>query len=364
MNWWRLCGAGFVVCASAAVAPGSYTVVEYHPGVTSTQSSIEGTSGGQHVGSATFESGASTPSGAVLWNGVPDALTSLHPGSDFRGSRAFAVAGNRQGGSVNITSAGDSERAALWSGTAASFVNLHPTSGTISSRVTGVSTTQQVGWGTVSADLTRYQALLWGGTAESVIDLTPAGVASAQAFGIDGGEQVGVGSNQALLWKGSADNYVNLHPSGFSRSAALAISGAYQVGHAIGADGKQHAMLWNGTAESAIDLHPGSGYENTVALAVAGGLQAGVGYDTVAIHRALVWSGTGESVIDLHKLLPTNYHWSRATGVDADGNVVGLAADGTGRTHAVLWAVPEPGSALVLVAAGAGILTRRRRRTP
>src|SRR5262245_61405655 len=59
------------------------------------------------------------------------------------------------------------------------------------------------------------------------IDLHPSGFTSSEAFGVSGGQQVGVGAGpatggqiHALLWTGSAASVVDLHPSGFTSSEA------------------------------------------------------------------------------------------------------------------------------------------------
>ena len=44
-----------------------------------------------------------------------------------------------------------------------------------------------------------------------------------------------------------------------------------------------------------------------------------------SVRHAMVWSGTAASAKDLNQYLPTGYIHAVATGIDADGNVVGFA---------------------------------------
>ena len=44
-----------------------------------------------------------------------------------------------------------------------------------------------------------------------------------------------------------------------------------------------------------------------------------------SVRHALAWSGTAESVVDLNQYLPAGYPHAVATGIDANGDVVGYA---------------------------------------
>src|SRR5262245_7945771 len=77
----------------------------------------------------------------------------------------------------------------------------------------------------------------------------PAGVQSAEVFGVSGASQVGRARGNdfyghALLWNGTSESVVDLHPAGFVYSEARGVSGASQVGFGAGPG---HALLWNGT---------------------------------------------------------------------------------------------------------------------
>jgi probable HAF family extracellular repeat protein len=80
-----------------------------------------------------------------------------------------------------------------------------------------------------------------------------------------------------------------------------------------------------------------------------------------------LWNGTAASAFDLHPFLasltPTMYG-SQATGINADGSIIGYAYDASGKSYAVLWTpVPEPSTiALMLVLCGAGSMSARRSR--
>src|SRR6516225_6299684 len=214
------------------------------------------------------------------------------------------------------------------------FIDLHP-SGFTDSRALAVSDGQQVGY--TGTPPPHERALLWTGSPDSVVDLTPSGFTYSRAAGVSGGQQVGSGitgdQQHALLWTGSADSVVDLHPSGFTSSAALGISDGQQVGRA-GTPPHEHALLWTGSADSVVDLHP-SGFTSSLAVGVSAGQQVGYGTDPDGFEHALLWTGSADSVVDLHTFLPPEFTESQATGIDADGNIVGRASGRDG-DHAFL----------------------------
>jgi hypothetical protein len=104
-----------------------------------------------------------------------------------------------------------------------------------------------------------------------------------------------------------------------------------------------------GSAASVVDLNP-SGFTVSEAVGVSGGQQVGEGYGPATGDQthALLWTGSAASVVDLHTFLPPGFTASQALGIDADGNIVGVASGPAG-AHAFLWqpvgaAVPEPGT--------------------
>jgi hypothetical protein len=187
-------------------------------------------------------------------------------------------------------------------------------------------------------------------------------------YGISGGQQVGTGwgsasgNFHAFLWSGTAASAVDLNPSGFTYSYAYGISGGQQVGygspHSVTGE-YDHALLWSGTADSVVDLHP-SGFTHSYAYGTSGSQQVGNGWNGTVNH-ALLWSGTAGSVVDLGSLLSSDYTSSYATGIDANGNVIGYAHHiPSNQDHAIVWAVPEPDAVVLLLFGGVSLLMRKR----
>ncbi|MET0623713.1 MAG: hypothetical protein ABW250_12085 [Pyrinomonadaceae bacterium] len=352
-----LCLAPAWVGASAQVAPPSepgqsYVVIDLTP-AGSANSSAAGASGAQQVGSAGFAAGAGQPvvSRAMLWNGSAAGAIDLGPGT------AAAVGDGQQVGTAN-------DRAALWLGTAASRIDLNPAQWD-QSVAAGVAGGLQVGSATrrvlcttkkgscPDGRRTEFHPFLWSGSAASAVDLTPLGLGfgAGRALGTDGVQQVGIGFEViginaftgpfAVLWSGSAESAVNLNPFDAATSQANAVAGGQQVGYGYT---PSRALLWSGSAESVVDLHP-EGYTSSEANATNGSKQVGYGYifdpvTQVSHSHALVWTGSAASAVDLNQFLPDGYTDAAATGIDAEGNVVGWAGRGSSdpaNVHAVMW---------------------------
>ena len=172
--------------------------------------------------------------------------------------------------------------------------------------------------------------------------------------------------------------------STFINSRAAAAFGSKQVGYAYGfmpssgnpisvinnnpVDNNHRIMLWSGTALSAVDLHP-QGFKSSEAFGLSDSLQVGYGTTTDGSRHAIMWSGSAASAIDLNSLfvaLNSNFVGSDATGISADGSIVGNAYDADGNTYAILLAavsVPElASSGLFVLGLGIGstVFTCRR----
>ena len=235
---------------------------------------------------------------------------------------------------------------ALWSGSAASFVDL--AAGFNGTYCNGVHGGQQVGYGeTFIYTVSIQHALMWTGSPAGYVDLHPiiVGYPYSKAMGVRSGQQIGfvsqihysindtgpVQGSHAIVWNGTAASAVDLNPIGFDSSQGLATNGVQQGGWARVplSSSQMHAMLWSGTADSAVDLHP-AGFTDSRITAVTATMQVGdgwvgPGYQAGSIRHALVWSGTAASVVDLNQYLPVGYANAVATGIDANGNVVGYA---------------------------------------
>ena len=197
-------------------------------------------------------------------------------------------------------------------------------------------------------------AVLWTPSTGEFVDLYRGN--PTYANGVGGGKQVGYelrgNRYEAQLWSGTARSAINLHPRNFDVSMANATDGVRQVGQ-VGVDtpypgehkrGRKvrfnYAFVWNGTAESGQML--GSFYAESYALGVAGDTIAGYcvrndiwGRDLDQV--ATAWVGPLNELVDLGTFLPTGSSHSRATAVDAAGNVTGSALYPDGQVHGVLW---------------------------
>ena len=317
--------AGSLFALPLASGGATYSFTDLNPSGFG-ESQAYGISGTQQVGFG--------DSGALVWSGTASSAVGLN------GSICLGTSGSQQIGYGEGFGNGY-RHALLWSGTTASVVDLTPI-GFFWSEGFGISGTQQVGYGYARTGGFNPRALLWSGTASNAVDLTPTGFTWAVAQGISGSQQVGVGNPgagnaHALLWSGTASSAVDLHPSGFISSEGSGVFGSQQVGFGVLTGNIFHALLWSGTASSVVDLNP-TGFTGSYGFAISGSNQVGVGWAPVTgnnVH-AMLWSGTASSAVDLHSFLSSDYSESYAEGIDANGNIVGLAYYG-GHAHAILW---------------------------
>ena len=323
---------------------------------------------GQQVGKTTvFQNGGH----ALLWSGSPESFVDLHP-AGFDTSQALGASGGRQVGIREIWQPEFQQYATLWSGTASSWVNLHPAS-YIRSRALGISGDQQVGNAHFASGPLDIHALLWRGSASSVVNLNPVGYYASNSFATDGYQQVGWairpgGPDGAALWTGTAESFVDLSLPGYTGTHAFGVAGGQQVGRGS-FNGNGHALLWFGSPNGYVDLNPGPNDQWGSSARATNGIQQ-VGYAARSdqfFRHAFRWSGSPESYLDLHQFLPPEYQglggYSVATGIDAEGNIIGYARRTAGLRRAVMWRpVPEPVTGLVLTAGIALLLWRRRMR--
>lgn len=144
----------------------------------------------------------------------------------------------------------------------------------------------------------------------------------ALAISPDSSQIVGYGDGRAILWYGTSNVPTILGAlSGFSQ--ANGVAGGYQVGIQ-----SNSAVVWKGTAASVVSIHPtGYLYSEATAIAVtASGVRiVGFGTDAFGLQHALLWTEMDHSPIDLNPYLPSGYNSSRATSIDAQGEIGGLA---------------------------------------
>lgn len=326
---------------------------------------LSGTAGGLQVGAATV--GGTSHAVSVGSN----ALTSvdLNPALYYN-SMAMCTDGTQQGG-WGYSSLSGGVHALVWNGSSSSYVDLNP-SGYMFSYCLGVRNHKQVGYAqNQSYFVTASHAMCWRDSAASAVDLHPISVYPfSRALGCDDNEEVGYVSSlaypdgdaagyhttsHAMRWAGTAASAVDLHPVGYDASEATCTNGVQQGGWGYIALGTshQHALLWSGSASSVVDLHP-SAYTDSKITSLSGAKQVGEGWVGAAntagsVRHALLWTGTPESVVDLNQFLPAGYTNAVATGIDANGNVVGYAYNGA---HPYGLAIPA-GAIAVVFAPGA-----------
>lgn len=278
---------------------------------------------------------------ALLFQGSAANVTDLNP-AGYVMSTASGVFGNQQIGYGSKTTDWGAAHALLWTGSAVTFVDLNP-SGAASSEANGIFGNQQVGTEYLLQPIPRYHAVLWYGTAGSAVDLNPTGYNTTFVDATSGDHQIGTGytatgqGGHALLWSATAASVIDLNPAGYAQSDGRGVWGDQQVGDAYvaGLNNIFHAILWHGTAASAVDLNP-----TWAAVSGAAGTNGRqqVGYANLAsgASHAVRWTGTAASTLDLQTFLPAALTSSVATAINADGDILGFASDGT-RTHLVEW---------------------------
>ena len=315
------------------------TFAQYHSNditpPAATAAKLLGSSKGKQVGGGSNNH-------AYLFSGNALTAVDLHPSVGYSVSVATSTDDTDQCGYAYSNLGGI--HAVKWSGSSNTMVDLQP-SGYNFSYCTGEDNGEQGGFAEQqSYAVTASHAMLWHGTSTPV-DMHPAfSFLTSRIRGVKSGEQVGYVSNlaypfgdysgyhtssQAVVWHETAASAVSLHPLGWDASEALATNGTQQGGWAYSLANGEHAVIWNGTPESVVDLHP-AGYTASRITGIFGTTQVGEGWVGVpfaigSVRHALAWTGTPESIVDLNQFLPIGYANGVATGLDADGNVVGFA---------------------------------------
>ncbi len=306
----------------------------------STSGKLTAASSGKQVGGSQGANSGSPH--AVLLSGNALTAVDLNPAGAYY-SMATCMDDSQQGGWAYLPLG---LHAIVWSGSASSYSDLHP-SGYNFSYCLGVHGGEQVGYAQQqSYFISASHAYCWKGSAASGVDLHFSTYPFSRAVACRDGEQVGYVStiaypegeylyyrtgSHAARWAGTAASGVDLHPVGFDASEATCTSGTKQGGWGYTALGTSHlhALLWSGTPESVVDLHSAA-YTETRVNAMNADKQVGDGWVGVpgavgSVRHALAWSGTADSVVDLNQYLPAGYTHGVATGIDAQGNIVGYA---------------------------------------
>ncbi|MBX7211404.1 MAG: hypothetical protein K1X78_24065 [Verrucomicrobiaceae bacterium] len=304
---------------------------------------LTGVSSGKQVGGS--QASGSYNSHAVLLSGNALTAVDLNPTGAYY-SMATCMDDTQQGGWAYLTTG---LHAVVWSGSSSSCSDLHP-SGYNFSYCLGVHNGEQVGYAQQqSYFISASHAYCWHGSAASGVDLHSGTLPFSRAWACHDGEQVGYTSSiaypegestayrtgsRASCWHGTAASMVDLHPLGYDSSEATCTSGTQEGGwgYIAGGTSHVHALLWTGTADSVVDLHPASYTESRVnamnATRQVGDAWVGQPGFTGSVRHAVAWSGTADSVIDLNQYLPAGYTHGVATGIDANGNIVGYAYNG------------------------------------
>lgn len=291
--------------------------------------------------------GGSQNGRAVLWTGAR--TTDVHPA----GFTFSAI--NGRVGTLSVGLAGTdalSQSPILWRSAAPEALPVPFTF--VTGRALATDGVQAVGVANeTDAERTigAAHALVWDLPTGEVIDLG----AGATLAGVGGGVQVGWQDGSrgptAALWRGARNTVVDLHVTGMDSSVACDTDGVIQVGYTgldvrVRQEGRPRdirfysAGYWTGAADSFTNLS--SPYRHSFATALNGSTIVGYGNTTDAIgtprdSHAVAWVGPEREYVDLHALLPADMRTSRATDVDASGNIVGYGVTTTGVVRSYVW---------------------------
>lgn len=342
--------SGLFLAAASAFA--GYRAVDLGP-----DTLAEGFSHGQVVGSTVLAQKNVRLATAWDFNGFP---IYLHPAFMSGGSSLITAAhGKVAVGQAFGSSATPGTFAVVWEGNTATA--LQAPNGMLNPTVYGTDGTTAVGLAYVPGTndlgqpiLDHSEPVVWNPRTGTAVSLGR-GNRGFAASGVWGNQQVGweLTGNfaEARLWNGTANSMVDLHPAGFDVSQAVATNGTTQVGTASVDErlGEAHggarvridsAVIWHGTAES-VEFLP-TPFTDTFAQAISGNTVVGYGQITTTRgvpidDRAMLWEGPFNTMVMLHDVLGKGWTDSRATAIDAQGNVAGWARFQNGVTHGILW---------------------------
>ncbi|HTV46819.1 MAG TPA: sigma-70 family RNA polymerase sigma factor [Phycisphaerae bacterium] len=328
------------------------------------------TNGRQQVGYGRDQAGQFH---ALQWNGSAAKYADLNP-DGFAASQIYDISGGQEVGDGVIPdgSGGVSTHAMLW---------IDKTNQDFQAMMKADGAVEELEINVHGLHVDKY-----------IIDLNPKGFSESEAQATDGFQQVGYGTpvgstpigigltslpqqagnvrmgqikvnggtvmakltlyaEHALLWSGSAVSVVDLNPKGFISSEARGISGLQQVGYGTNRTGPEmeHALLWtHGSAASVVDLNP-NGFISSQACATNGRQQVGFGNTTSNnSQHALLWNSSANNFVDLNQFLPAGFIQAMAISINAQGEIVGEAVDGSGNWHAIEW-VPASEAARVSI---------------
>jgi probable HAF family extracellular repeat protein len=219
-----------------------------------------------------------------------------------------------------------------------------------------------------------YRAFRWTAQGIQSLGVLPGG-ADSFALGISADGSVVVGSGDTPQYSSTSFRWTStggmqdlgVLGSGLSSGAsAVSADGSTIVGYSSGPTGVNTlAFRWTGAGGmQGLGLLPGDVGAEALAVSGDGSIVVGRSYDGAANQRAFLWTDA-IGMVDLNSYLSslgvtgTAGDLQRATGISSDGSAIaGITGDNRGW---IVTGVPEPASAVLLLAGGALLAVRRNR---
>ena len=372
MRWgsFSLVVACLVACASVSFAAPMYNIVNIgtvQAGDSASQGfrvSPNGIGTGRSVGSGTAQAFSWTQGGGIV--GLPNLASPARPFSVGNGvNNAGIVVGT---GATTLF--GSSPLPLMWQGGVVSQVPM-PAGQTLG-RANDINSSNVI-IGSVNSGSNEIGFIASGANSSVISALGPGGTFLRTAFAInDAGTVVGFGidpgnaaRNVGFVYNSVNNTATEVPPlPGFNGALAFDVS---EAGHIVGS-----SMLNQGSGLPFIWTSGGG----TVAVPLAAGTSQGsargvnsngwvVGTDSSAFAIPFLYDGT--QTYRLQDLIPAGTGWdlstntsSSALGISEDGIIVGTGVfNGQVRAYAMI-PIPEPGSVVAAIGAGASLLLRRR----